>query len=257
MLKKDSPLRQLPRGLSARQIVYLDALRLSAEIADQAYGELVTEVQTLSALSECPDGTHDPVPAVRHAWSFIDSLHRFRAVLQQAPGVKHNSVYELFMRQTDPAKRMRDVAQHLNNELSGIAERAQGAYGTLTWVVGAGDDLVPTACMVNAGTAYGRVLGPVTDFEERLPSGEIHHLRIELGKRVLMISDAHGHLVSLVRSFEAAIGKLADRNQRYGSDQVFNLTFRHAQQDAPAAEETESTPGERRTPQRFLRAPQT
>ena len=96
MLKKDSPLRRLPHGFSARQIVYFDALRLSAEIADQAYGELLTEVQALSRLLENPDGTRDPIGAVRHAWSFIDALHRFRAVLQQTPGVEHNHVYELF-----------------------------------------------------------------------------------------------------------------------------------------------------------------
>ena len=141
------------------------------------------------------------------------------------------------MRRTEPVKGIRDVAQHLNNELRVIAERAQGAYGTLTWVVGAGEDRVPTPCMVNAGTAYGRVVGPVTDFEERLPVGEIRRLRLELSERVLMISDAHGHLVSLVRSFEASIGELANGKERYSSDQVINFSFERVQDNEPAAED--------------------
>ena len=170
MLDQNSPLRKLPHGLPAKQIVFVDALRVSAEIAGQAYDELIAEIRLFGDKSES-DRKGNSVRAVRHAWTFIDAVHRFRVVLQQTPHVKHNHVYELFMRRTETVTEMRNKAQHLNHELARIAERGQGAYGTLTWVLGVGEDRVPRPMMINVGTAYGRVVGPVVDFEERLPIG--------------------------------------------------------------------------------------
>ena len=171
MLSEDSVLRKLPHGLPKKQIVFLDALRVSAEIARQSYDDLFAELRVLGEKGD-PERPKNFLSAIRHTWTFVDSVHRFRVVLQQAPGIKHNHVYELFMRRTECVTDMRNTAQHLNQQLPGIAQRSQGAYGTLTWVLGAGDDCVPKPLMLNIGTAYGNVIGPVTDlghpFEEFL-----------------------------------------------------------------------------------------
>ncbi len=222
MIDQNSPLRQLPHGLSAKQIVFFDALRVSAEITGQAYGDVLGELRLLGTESK-PDQPRNFVRVIRHTWTFVDAVHRFRVVLQQTPRIKHNHVYELFMRRTETVTEMRNKAQHLNQELAGIAERSQGAYGTLTWVVGAGEDRVPKLLMLNIGTAYGRVVGPVIDFEERLEIGEIRRVRLELADRLLTLSDAHEHLASMVRSLEAPVADLAKGTPRYASDQLINF----------------------------------
>jgi len=222
MIDQNSPLRQLPHELSAKQIVFLDALRVSAEIAGQAYSDLLSELRLLETEPK-PDQPRNFVRVIRHTWTFVDAVHRFRVVLQQTPRVKHNHVYELFMRRTETVTEIRNKAQHLNQELAGIAKRNQGAYGTLTWVVGAGEDHVPKPRMLNIGTAYGRVVGPMTDFEERLAIGDIYRVQLELADRLLTLSDAHEHLASIVRSLEAPVADLAKGKSRYSSDQFIKF----------------------------------
>ena len=224
MLSEDSVLRKLPHGLSKKQIVFLDALRVSAEIAHRSYDDVFVELQVLGENGD-PERPKNLLDAIRHTWTFVDSVHRFRVVLQQAPGIRHNYVYELFIRKTKCVTNMRDTAQHLYEKLPGIAERSQGAYGTLTWVLGAGDDCVPKALMLNIGTAYGQVIGPITDLEERLPIGEIRRVRLELGERFLLLSDTYKRLGSMVQSIEGAVSELAEGKERFGSDQLigFNL----------------------------------
>ena len=130
MIDQDSPLRQLPHGLSAKQIVFLDALRVSAEIAGQAYDDLLGELRLLGKEAD-PDRPRNFVRVIRHTWTFVDAVHRFRVVLQQTPGITHNDVYELFTRRTKTVTEMRDKAQHLDENLAGIARRSQGGVRDL------------------------------------------------------------------------------------------------------------------------------
>ena len=174
---------------------------------------------------------------IRHTWTFVDAVHRFRVVLQQTPRIKHNHVYELFRRRTETVTEMRNKAQHLNQALAGIAERSQGAYGTLTWIVGAGEDRVPKSMMLNIGTAYGRVVGPVIDFQERLSIREIHRVRLELADRLLTLSDVREHLASMVRSLEAPVAEFAKGRVRYGSDQFMNFDLIPVDEDLGARED--------------------
>ena len=236
MIDQDSPLRRLPHGLSVKQIVFLDAVRVSAEIAGQAYDDLLGDLRLVGGERDS-DQPRNFVRVIRHTWTFVDAVHRFRVVLQQTPGIKHNHVYELFMRRTKTVTVMRHTAQHLDRELAGIAKRGQGAYGTLTWIVGTGEDRVPQPMMLNVGTAYGRVLGPVTDFLERLPIREIHRVRLELADRLLTLSDVREHLASMVRSLEAAVANYANGRRRYGSDQFFKCDFIPVDEDLGAGED--------------------
>ena len=75
MIKPDSVLRRLPHGLGRRQIVFLDALRLSAEMAGQAYSDLISELHVLAKDKEA-DQPREFVKTIRHAWTFIDAVHR-------------------------------------------------------------------------------------------------------------------------------------------------------------------------------------
>ena len=236
MIDHDSPLRLLPHGLNKKQIVFFDALRVSAEIAGQAYDDLLGELCLLGKKPK-PDQPRNYVRAVRHAWTCVDALHRFRVILRHTPDIRHNHVYELFMRRTEPVTEMRNKAQHLNNELAGIAERSQGAYGTLTWVLGAGEDRVPQPMILNIGAAYGCVVGPMIDLQERLPIDEIRRVRLELADRLLTLSDAHEHLASMVRGLEAPLAEFAEGKPRYAFDQFINSVLKPLDKGRSAGEE--------------------
>ena len=224
MIDPDSPMRQLPHGLDAKQIVFFDALRISAEIAGQAYDDMFTELRLLETEAK-PDQPRNFVRVIRHTWTFVDAVHRFRVVLQQTPRIKHNHAYELFMRRTEPVTEMRNAAQHLNQVLPNIAAQSQGAYGTLTWVLGAGEDRVPKPLMLNIGTAYGRVVGPVIDFEERLPVGKIRRVRLELADQLLILSDVYEYLTSMIRSLEPPLAEFAEGKPKYAADQFVNFNL--------------------------------
>ncbi len=77
--------------------------------------------------------------------------------------------------------------------------------------------------MLNLGTAYGRVVGPVVDLLERLPDGEIHRVRLELANRLLMLSDVIQHLSEMLHSLEVPLEKFAEGKERFGSDQFMNF----------------------------------
>jgi len=225
MINENSSLRRLPRKLGANQIVFFDALRISAEIANLAYNDLLRNLEILSLKTDRHESTIF-VDTVRHSWTFIDSVHRFRIVLQQAPGIKHNHIYKLFMRQTEDVTGMRNNAQHLNQELVGISKRGQGAYGTLTWVLGKGDTDVPQPMILNIGTAYGRIVGPETDFLERLPENQINKIRLELASHYLILSEIYKHLDTMVRSLEATMSDFAKDQNTYNSDQFIKFELK-------------------------------
>ncbi len=224
IVSEDSVFRRLPHGLSQRHVVFFDGLRISAEIASQAYNDLFTAISGLEP-NRNSGVSRNYVFLIRHSWTFIDALHRFRSILLNAPGIKHNHVFKLFVRKTEIVTEMRNTAQHLDKELAGIAERSQGAYGTLSWVVGMGDSEVPRSAMLNLGTAYGRVVGPLIDFCERLPIGEIRRLKLELAKQELLLSETYQDLEQLFKSLENGLNCVAEGKDRYGSDQFIMLNL--------------------------------
>jgi hypothetical protein len=99
IISDESPFRRMPVDMPRRQILYLDALRLSAEMAALAFDNLHTLLLGLCERREDSLGDR-AVRAILDAYSVIDAVHRFRQLLQATPGLKHNAAYELFMRHT-------------------------------------------------------------------------------------------------------------------------------------------------------------
>lgn len=128
----DSPFRSLPATLSRRHVLYLDGLRISAEISGIALRRLRSLLVDISTSADRPVA-HEPVLALADAWTTIDNVNRFRELLRSTPGVKHNAVFELFVRGTEIAETMRDAVQHLNNrEINTLAEAGLAPLGTVT-----------------------------------------------------------------------------------------------------------------------------
>lgn len=249
----NSPFRRIPVDVPRRQILYLDALRLSAEIADTAFDRLH---KLLAGISEerhaHRSGSDDEkrsaqsqyaVPAMLDAYSFIDSVHRFRELLQVTPGLKHNAPFELFIRRTNDVRELRHIVQHLNREVDRIANEGWAALGTLTWL---GPSPVPespaSAYILQAGTFYAGQLthGPMIDTWSSLPKGEIADISLLTAGLRVNLSTVIGNLRSITRSLEAPLEEFAAGKERFGSDVL--MTFYLTPVEEP---ETDRTVGHR------------
>src|SRR4051812_12187593 len=102
MLRDDSPLRRLPAALAPRQLVFVDGLRLALESAAIAYQRLHDGLRELTLASFSHSQEHNAlIAAAVDAWGVVDSIRRFRRLLQHTPGVKQNSPgFQQFYRAT-------------------------------------------------------------------------------------------------------------------------------------------------------------
>ena len=73
MLSTDSPLRRLPVDLPRRQVMFTDALRLSAEMAALSFQNLKDLLKTL-VVEKRRDGVKGvAVEAIAHAYGVVDA----------------------------------------------------------------------------------------------------------------------------------------------------------------------------------------
>lgn len=227
MISSESPFRRLPIDLPRRQILYLDALRLSAEMAAIAFQRLNALLMHLSEKGAEPLGD-GAVRALVDAYSVVDSAHRFREVLRVTPGLKHNAGFELFMRRTQAIEKIRDVVQHLNREVDAIAQSGRAALGTVTWL---GPPKVPgsppTAWALQAGTLYANQMtfGPMIDLESTLTSGEFLDVSLSTLGVTLNLSKLVAHAQAMVQSLEPSLQEYAAEKERFGSDQLFSVSL--------------------------------
>jgi hypothetical protein len=234
----DSPFRRLSVDVPRRQILYFDALRLSAEIADTAFDRLhkllagMTEQRHADLTGDRNEQprtqSHNAIPAMLDAYSFIDSVHRFREVLQVTPGLKHNAPFELFMRRTSDVKQLRNIVQHLNQHVDQIAREGWAALGTLTWLgPSAVPDGPPSSYILQAGTSYPGQLthGPMIDTWSSLPTGEIADISLLTSGLRVNLSTIIDNLRSILRSLEGSLEEFAVGKERFGSDVLMTFTL--------------------------------
>jgi len=220
-----SPFRRIPVDLPRRQILYFDALRLSAEMAGLAFDHLGSLLISVCERESGPVGD-TAVRAILDAYSVIDSVHRFRQLLQVTPRLEHNAVLKLFLRQSKDVEDLRHIVQHLNRDVDRIVQEGLAALGTLTWL---GPSLVsdgpPRSYVLQAGTSYpGQwTHGPVIDLWSSLPSGTIADISLATAGCKVNLSSIMKNLGSIVRSLERSLEEFAENKERFGSDVL--LTF--------------------------------
>jgi hypothetical protein len=146
MLKRTKP--------SARSTVYFaDAVGVSLDLIDW-------HVSTAKAIASRIEQTRtdgganrsDVVQLLGHLWALIDTTHRLRELVQQAPGIKKKSRHvQLFLRRTSRIDVLRNHVQHLRTEIRSIPTPAPPVWGAVSWV--SAQD--PHLCFVLfAGTAH-------------------------------------------------------------------------------------------------------
>ena len=86
MLSPDSPLRKLPRKLNRQQVMFTDALRLSAEMASYSYKNLERILKALVENNQTINIKKGAaIEAIVYAYGVIDASNRFREVLRTSP----------------------------------------------------------------------------------------------------------------------------------------------------------------------------
>src|SRR5216684_2838868 len=78
----ESPLRRIPAALNRKQALFIDGIRIAAEMIDSAYVRLE---DFLLHSGEMRAGELRIAAPFLDAWSIVDSAHRFLGLIEQAP----------------------------------------------------------------------------------------------------------------------------------------------------------------------------
>lgn len=228
MLSAESPLRRLPVDFPRRQVMFTDALRLSAEMAALSFRNLEDLLKAL-VVEKRPDGVKGvAVEAFVHAYGVVDAANRFREVLRSFPGLKQNAVFQLFIRQTAAVESLRDLIQHLNRELRSIGEQQSAPLGTITWLgPSPNEESPPTAWILQPGSFYrGQVtFGPMMDLEAKIPLGEIGQIHLVTSGVRVDLSDTVERIRIMITSLEPSVREHASGKQLLGSGALMHFTL--------------------------------
>ena len=168
-MRKRLVFQRLPKNLDRRQMLFLDGIRFSVEIAETAYGRLCKTLLTLANSVIQKKKVRIGVLTVRatsDAWAIIDSVYRLCGLLRQMRGVKQNTPsLNLLYREAEKVEALRNTVQHLNNEISNLISKELPVWGTLSWVAipNPTNDLWYT-CSLAPGTVFARqipIINPV------------------------------------------------------------------------------------------------
>ena len=221
MLSPESPLRRLPVNLQRRQVMFTDALRLSAEMAAYSYQNLERLLKELVARDRTKQIEGAMIQAIVNAYGVIDAANRFREVLRCFPGLKQNAVFQVFIRATASVETLRDVIQHINSELHDIGEKKSSALGTLTWLgPSENEDSPPTAWILRPGSSYpGQIThGPMMDLEARIAPGEIAQIHLVTSGTRVDLPDVIKRVGSMIKSLEPSMKEQSAGKKLMGSD---------------------------------------
>ncbi len=237
MLSADSPLRRLPVDLPRRQVMFTDVLRLSAEMAALSFRHLEELLKEL-VVEERRDGIKGvAAEAIVHAYGVVDASNRFRQVLRSFPGLRQNTVFQLFIRQTAAVESLRDVIQHLNGELRSIGEQQSAPLGTITWLgPSPNEESPPTAWILQPGSFYRRqvTFGPMVDLEARIPLGEIRQVHLVTSGVRVDLSDAVERIRKMITSLEPSVREHASGKEALGSDVLMHFALMPIPDDTTA-----------------------
>lgn len=132
-IAESSPLRKPPLPISERQIVLLDGIRYSADMAGIAIERLWHQLCFLDSTDKAIQN-HHIAEAALDAWSIIDAAHRMSDLVENLPGLPNSDWRRLFQHRVADALALRDMWQHQVGEAAKVvAERGQD-WGALAWV---------------------------------------------------------------------------------------------------------------------------
>src|SRR5437879_5654043 len=108
---KDSPLRKPPQRISEQQIVLLDGIRYSADMAGIAIDRLWAQLCFIDS-TEREIEPSDIAAAALDAWSIIDAAHRMSDLVENLPGLPNSLWRRIFRQRIEDVLALRDMWQH-------------------------------------------------------------------------------------------------------------------------------------------------
>ena len=229
MLSPDSPLRKLPRKLNRQQVMFTDALRLSAEMASYSYKNLERILKALVENNQTINIKKGAaIEAIVYAYGVIDASNRFREVLRTFPGLKQNPVFQLFIRKTATVESLRDIIQHLNSELKNIGKKQSAALGTITWLGPSLNNKSPaTAWILQPGSFYPDQIthGPLIDLYANIPLGHVSQIKLVTSGVRVDLSDVIKRLHTMITSLEPSMKEQSVGKELMGSDILLHFTL--------------------------------
>lgn len=108
-VRTDSPLRRPPQPISEQQIVLLDGIRYSADMAGIAIDRLWDQLCFLDSTEETVEAHHIAAAAL-DAWSVIDAAHRMHDLIENLPGLPNSPWRRIFRQRMADALAQRHVA---------------------------------------------------------------------------------------------------------------------------------------------------
>ncbi|MGZ8165179.1 MAG: hypothetical protein ACXW04_06790, partial [Methylobacter sp.] len=159
LVPPDSPLRLVPTTLERKAVLFFDGIRYSFHIFDLAAARLTTTLHELSQEQEDKAAIADRIAlAMSDAWMLIDSAHRLRELVEQAPRLrKKQPELQLFLRRTANVEVLRNFFQHFRNEIDAFANQAIPLWGTLTWAYVSPETGAPQNYTIAPGTIFNDV----------------------------------------------------------------------------------------------------
>jgi hypothetical protein len=203
----DSPFVRLPRDLNPKQALFLDGIRFAAEMTALAYARLCGTLYGL-AMRETRDNAdvgEGAVAALLDAWSIVDAVNRLRDLQRQMPGLKKRDGYKAFMSRTEPFAQLRNIVQHLNNEIDNMVRRKAAVYGTLRWfTMYDRQNLLGKSCVLVAGRLTDGQ-HPIVNPAGKLVHGPVDHVTIACKGLEASLSDGYRTVADAVHAMEPAL----------------------------------------------------
>lgn len=141
ILRPDSPLRKIPVALERKQAFFLEGIRVSLEIIEQAHSRLQDTLLALTngLLREEQSQSVVLTSAISDAWLVIDSFHRLADLAEHIPNVIRRSQIPFFhnlIRANNEVNELRNVVQHLPGQIHKMAVSPNwSVWGVLSWAV--------------------------------------------------------------------------------------------------------------------------
>jgi hypothetical protein len=197
LVPPDSPLRKVPITLERRAVLFYDAIRYSLHVFDLAASRLAGAIDVLSEETVNHERLSEPIAsAISDAWLLIDSTHRLRELVEQAPKLKKKQPeVQLFLRRTAIAEKLRHFFQHFRTGIEAYVATAQPIWGTLSWARNNPETGDPECWIIAPGTFFEGALVPTCTFNAqqfrfvervRLQAG---HLKVDLASLVENVAE--------------------------------------------------------------------
>jgi hypothetical protein len=199
-VRPESPLRKPPQPISEKQIVLLDGIRYSADMAGVAIDRLWEQLCFIDSTEEIVEAHHIAAAAL-DAWSVIDAAHRMSDLIENLPGLPNAAWRRVFRQRMSEALALRDMWQHQVGEAPAVVQVRGQAWGAIAWAKHDGSK--PT------GAWFLAVAGSDLKGSSWTFAGPVNAIPRVDTRRIRLLHSGHTiYLTRIVRDMFEALGSL-------------------------------------------------